>query len=772
MRRRVIGMLLAAVILFGTICAMAPSVSAASAMKTSENCIAVIKKLEGFSKYPYYDYGQWTVGYGTACPSEDRARYTKSGITDAEADALMREYVAEFEEDLNRFISANGLSLKQCQFDALLSFTYNLGSNWMNNSSTFRSAVLNKSTGNDFIFAIGRWCTADGEILSGLVKRRLAEANMYLNGAYSVAPPSNYQYVIFETGLENAVTDVRVQAYDAAVGDSVRAAASKSGYTFLGWYTSQEGGNQVTKLNAETEATTLFAHWEKKAVDESAAEDTGAEAEDNTANAVIVTVTGEEVNIRSGAGTSYQKVGTVLRGEQLAIVETKMVGSSLWGRFGDKWISLVYTDYDEVIASQGQDPDKVTAVGVVNTQKLNVRGGAGTNYPIVGALYQGDKVEITLQRTVGSAVWGKIPQGWISMRYVDLMDFDPEEEPVPEEPEEPEQPEAPETPDDTDPPVQEEEEPEVIATGKVINCTSLRIRSGAGTSFSQVGSLPRGTEVTIYAKKAVNGQVWGQIDRGWICLTGYVQLDSGVSESGSLGTVVKCNELNVRAGAGTGYVKVGKLPRGTQVMILEVANFNGTNWGRIDIGWVHMYYIELGGTSGDSGNTGGNTGSDTGSGSGNTGSGSGSTDSGSGSTDSGSTGDSAVPFEPKYGVITGTDSLRVREAPGTNHKQVGTLERGDRVKILETAKVGKATWGRTEKGWISLYYVELDEDVVGATKTVNTASLNIRSGAGTGNAKVGTYARGTKVKILETAMVGSTLWGRTDKGWISMDYVK
>ena len=50
-------------------------------------------------------------------------------------------------------------------------------------------------------------------------------------------------------------------------------------------------------------------------------------------------------------------------------------------------------------------------------------------------------------------------------------------------------------------------------------------------------------------------------------------------------------------------------------------------------------------------------------------------------------------------------------------------------------------------------------------------SLNIRSGAGTGYPAVGSYANGTRVTILEQQMVGTTRWGRTDRGWISMDYI-
>ena len=50
--------------------------------------------------------------------------------------------------------------------------------------------------------------------------------------------------------------------------------------------------------------------------------------------------------------------------------------------------------------------------------------------------------------------------------------------------------------------------------------------------------------------------------------------------------------------------------------------------------------------------------------------------------------------------------------------------------------------------------------------------LCIRKGPGTGNVVVGSYKRGQTVTILEQTRVGVTLWGRTDKGWICMDYVK
>ena len=52
------------------------------------------------------------------------------------------------------------------------------------------------------------------------------------------------------------------------------------------------------------------------------------------------------------------------------------------------------------------------------------------------------------------------------------------------------------------------------------------------------------------------------------------------------------------------------------------------------------------------------------------------------------------------------------------------------------------------------------------------SSLRIRSGAGIGNTILGYLSNGAKVTILEEKTVNGTPWGRIDKGWICLDYVK
>ena len=63
-----------------------------------------------------------------------------------------------------------------------------------------------------------------------------------------------------------------------------------------------------------------------------------------------------------------------------------------------------------------------------------------------------------------------------------------------------------------------------IASGTV-TASALRIRAGAGTEYDTLGLLNRGEKVTIFRTEANGDRVWGRIDRGWICLTGYVELE-------------------------------------------------------------------------------------------------------------------------------------------------------------------------------------------------------------------------------------------------------
>ena len=844
MKERWISLLLAGVMVFCMFSGAAVEANAASSLKTSESCIALIKQLEGFQALPKKDYSQWSVGYGSACGENDY----KSGITEAEADKLLRADIAELETVVNKFADKNGLTLKQNQFDALISFTYNVGSNWMNDSEgAFRKAVVNGSTGNDFLYGIVRWCiagTGDNKtVQTGLAQRRLVEANMYLNGVYSKGVPANYTYVIYNNNISDCTNTVRIQGYDASTSVGIKSTPTKAGYRFLGWYTAASGGKLVSILNASTAGQTLYAHWQKgdgevdedgKVVGTAAlytlfAANTGKQVvyeEPKTSakelktleanqeititadyidgsgdkwgklsgggwvclgdaseeiqptevlkNPVTVTVSSNDVNLRSGPGTNFDKVGKAYKGQQLTITGVEQGKYFLWGKFDGGWISLSYTDYETVLAESSEDADKVTAVGtVIKTSKLNVRGGPGTGYEITGSYAKGDQMYITLQKKVGGTTWYKTEKGWVHSYYITATAVKEGEVPdlgttTPTEPDSSTGVTEPDKSDDSTTTTPKDEQTADVDTGTIFNCSTLRIREQAGTEYACVGSLPSGAKVEISDYTVVRGSVWGKISQGWIHMS-YVKLDEDTSADGNsvTGTVVNCNKVNVRSGAGTHYGKVGELAKGTQVQVLQLMQLeSGAVWARISQGWVHTDYLQLSGTldsgstnSGTSGSTSGTTGGTT----------------GSGTTDTGSSTTTTTSTVRLTGTIVNTDSLRVRSGPGTSYEHIGDLAKGTRVEILEQAVVNRNSWGRTEQGWISLYYVQLDEttSVEGASiKTVVTDTLRIRSGAGTDTEHIGNYYRGNKVVILEQTTVNSMNWGRTELGWICMDYVK
>ena len=76
-------------------------------------------------------------------------------------------------------------------------------------------------------------------------------------------------------------------------------------------------------------------------------------------------------------------------------------------------------DYVDVNES-GNTEDEDSQTGTVIGNGLNIRSGAGADYPAVGSLNYGERVTVLEQKTVGDSIWGKISKGWISLDYVSL----------------------------------------------------------------------------------------------------------------------------------------------------------------------------------------------------------------------------------------------------------------------------------------------------------------------------------------------------------------
>lgn len=141
-------------------------------MKTSDATRAHIAQHEGLRLEAYLcPANVWTIGYG-------HTKGVTKGmiITKDQAEALLSEDLAVFEENISKRLPG----LNQNQFDALVSFAFNVGNGAFNTSTLYRKAKQNPNDPtirNEF----AKWVHAGGRVLPGLVKRRAWEADLYFS---------------------------------------------------------------------------------------------------------------------------------------------------------------------------------------------------------------------------------------------------------------------------------------------------------------------------------------------------------------------------------------------------------------------------------------------------------------------------------------------------------------------------------------------------------------------------------------------------------------
>ncbi len=143
-------------------------------MKTSQNGIELIKKFEGFSATPYFcPAHKLTVGYGHVIIAGEK--FPAQGISQQEAEILLKQDVIVPEQIISRLVT---YELQQNQFDALVSFIYNIGIKAFEKSTLLRLLQENKQTKAAVEFS--KWIYAGGAVQNGLVRRRWAEREMFI----------------------------------------------------------------------------------------------------------------------------------------------------------------------------------------------------------------------------------------------------------------------------------------------------------------------------------------------------------------------------------------------------------------------------------------------------------------------------------------------------------------------------------------------------------------------------------------------------------------
>lgn len=738
-------------------------------VRPSQQMIDMIKSMEGFAEKPYWDYAQYSVGYGTKPKTdEDLQRYMREGISREEAEELLYYHAETKGVSLKRMIKNYDLKLTQAQYDALLSFSYNCGASWTNRDTTVRKAVVEGWTDNDFIFAIGEWCTAAGNINTGLVRRRMREANMYLNGVYSMTVPETYTYVLYDAGAGMCTS--RIQVYDSALPAEFKAVATWSGLTFDGWYTAPYGGEKVEKLNAQIGGEWLYAHW--RAGD-------GADVPQGNANSIQGTAVDYNREMQTDYIPVFEKpvkgalvVDTLRRSRVVHIVaEYKDENGVLWGQVESSgWINLKATELTD------KEPGKTVEV-TVSADGVNVRSGPGTNYSILGSINSGKKLTITEVASGTGYLWGRMESGWICLTYTNY-------EEVSGGTQQPEQPEQPETPDEPETP----EAPDSFPRMATITGNRLRVRKGPSTGYGVVSYLNTGDRVKILEVQIIGSMSWGKIATGWISMD-YAKLDPVEEPEESTptepaptepaptepaptepapteptpteptpsepeqpteqqGTVTATGRLRVRKGPGTSYGIAAYLYQGDRVRITETKEVDGTSWGKVDNGWISMEFVKLDGTE----------------------------ESPSEPEQPETPSQPETPATPavQTGTVTVTSGrLRIRSGAGTSYAIVGYLHGGDKVTISEQKTVDGTAWAHIEQGWVSMDYIQLSTNAPAqtVTKTVTAGVLNIRAQAGTNNPVVGYLYKGNSVEVLETKAIGATTWCRISRGWVSGDYL-
>lgn len=382
------------------------------------------------------------------------------------------------------------------------------------------------------------------------------------------------------------------------------------------------------------------------------------------------------------------------------------------------------------------------------TSQLNIRSSPSTEATVVGTLYAGDKVEISRREEVTGIDWAYIisPEaGWIVMEFVE-MDIPQEAPPA----ENTSTPAATSNPEATQPTSNTGTATNTEGTRGVITATTLYIRETPSINGKTVGGYVKGDVVSILETQ--NG--WGRTNKGWIKMD-YVSTTGGTTNNtnnnnstntsntntnidngnGSTTVVLKgivvAGELNIRDSASTNGNRVGKYSYGDRVEVYEKSN----GWGRTSKGWISLNYVWQDGT--DSTN--------------------------------------AVK-----GTVTG-NGLNIRSGPGTGYGVVGSYNSGDSITVLNRFTYNGVTWGCTNKGWVSMQYVDIGDAADNSTNNntdsdadtyqVTANALRIRGGAGQNYAVVGGLTKGDVVTVTEQETVDGVTWGKISQGWISMEYV-
>lgn len=410
--------------------------------------------------------------------------------------------------------------------------------------------------------------------------------------------------------------------------------------------------------------------------------------DDNVIAVAKVTAAGY-VNVRKGAGTNNDIVGSLPYGSEVSLYEIKYVNGIQWGRCNTGWFCLSYADVTMV----QDEPDATEDPGFISY----VFSGSDSVGKMIdeGRIYKDanreklftlddlnainekqnkkDKLNpdevVTLiytnlfaapEGTRAKVYWGSVALGWVKLADTEgnfNVNLD--------------------------------------VAKYTVTADSVAVRQEANVSSTRVDTLSKGVEFNVSRLKADSTTIWGYADKanggsygGWVNLSGtYVKRgnapdapNDGSEDHGTglVATVINTDKVNVRDRADIYGKYLGQLEAGTTAEVLDKKN----GWYRLNTSvgkyagenWVYGSYLDVR----------------------------------EGSVDDNGTGANGGKVETGNGIIANTyGGVNLRKSPGISGALIGKIMPGTPVKILETKIVGSAKWGRVENGWICMDYVAM-----------------------------------------------------------------
>lgn len=749
MKKRIVCVLLTLIMLVSLVPATALTASAAS-LKTSEAAITIMKKLAKFKSTCEWVNGtnEFRTGYGTICTEEHKVTNTNGTITNTggnnnkhtinqvQADKALRKLILDLDAKVNSFASSNSLTLSQCQHDALVLFTFDVGDSWMSGSGVVKNAIVSKAGTNDLLKAMSDWASDQDDF-----RRRKIEVNMYKNGIYSDVTPSSFGTVTYNPNvgtLPQNGTGAYSVLFDTTKTSAHIPSPTRTGFKFIGWYTVKEGGERVPALTASCNGKELWAAWQ----------DTSLTA-NSVDSASYVHSINETLKVSQLVSLDVYPVPTKKNVKPFRTINKDTATVTAIKDFidddGNRWCKLSAAgDGWVLLKTSGQSSGnteytggKIDVTVTVTNAYVNRRANDSASSALTGSYKAGTKLKIVA--TNAAKTWGQVEEngvavGWVALMYTDWSTvYDGS---------------APSDANNTTP----------IATATVTYNGYLNARSDPGVDNKIVGGFAKDTTVNVFEIRTVNGHRWGRTSTGWICLT-YTNVkmltDKNVSDTGVLDYAFEVTLVNAGSDLPT-YVQPTTNSNSSDTIKAGTTGLKITNAAVADgVIWVKAHWTVK------------ETNKD-------------------GKTKviakSGWTTYSNFNLVPtKFTVVS--DTLNIRNDAGSDKDFIFKLTKGVEVEVHEIKLVGEEIWGKivgytpttgsgiaNYDGWINLAsnYVKRSSKIaidggtkaaIGTGTVVNADSVRVRITGALYGQVLGSINRGTKVAVL----------GEKD-GWYMIDY--